>query len=168
MGEQSATVDAAAKRVSATRVVDAPASAIFDLLADPRQHSVIDGSGHVKEARLDAPERLSLGAKFSMQMRFGVPYRITNEVVDFEEGRRIGWRHIGGHVWRYELEPVDDGSRTEVTEIFDWGPAKAGVFYPYLGVVGTNRDSIDRTLERLAEHFAGDATATGGDEAPGA
>ena len=32
------------------RVIPAPASAIFDLLADPHRHAKIDGSGTVHEA----------------------------------------------------------------------------------------------------------------------
>ena len=34
-----------AKRVSVERTISAPADKIFDVLADPNQHAVIDGSG---------------------------------------------------------------------------------------------------------------------------
>ena len=67
--------------------------------------------------------RLTLGATFGMKMKLGVPYPIENTVVEFEENRLIAWRHMGGHRWRYELEPVDDG--TKVTETFDWSTSKA-------------------------------------------
>ena len=46
------------KVIQATRVVKATPQQIFDLLADPRKHSLIDGSGSVQKARLNAPERL--------------------------------------------------------------------------------------------------------------
>ena len=88
--------------------------AIFDLLADPTKHALIDGSGTVRDAQPGNPERLSLGAKFSLSMKQGLPYKITNEVVEFDEPTQIAWRHIGHHVWRYRLRPVDGG--TEVTE----------------------------------------------------
>ncbi len=133
-------------------VVDAPASEIFDLLADPRRHHEIDGSGTVREARLTAPERLSAGATFGMKMRYGVPYRITNTVVEFEENEVIAWRHLGHHVWRYRLEALDDG-RTKVTEEFDWRPAR---FPPGLKLINAPRDNaqaIEKTLERLARAF---------------
>ena len=104
--------------VSASRVIAASPEAIFDLLADPDQHHVIDGSGTVQAARSGNPTRLTLGAKFGMDMKMGVPYKITNEVVELEENRRIAWRHFGHHIWRYELEPVEGG--TKVTESFDW------------------------------------------------
>ena len=107
------------------RFVAAEPQAIFDLLADPTQHALIDGSGTVRAATGDNPERLSLGAKFSMSMKKGMPYKITNEVVEFDEPTVIAWRHMGRHVWRYRLRPVDGG--TEVTEEFDWGVARLPV-----------------------------------------
>ena len=110
--------------VSVERVIAAPPEKIFDVLADPSQHPVIDGSGTVKHTRGEQPERLSLGAKFGMSMKLGVPYGITNTVVEFEDGHRIAWRHIGGHRWRYELAPVDEGTR--VRETYDWSTAILG------------------------------------------
>ncbi|WP_370367757.1 hypothetical protein [Catenulispora sp. GP43] len=46
----------------------APADVIFAILAGPRQHVLIDGSGTVK-GTLSAPDRLSPGAKFGMRMQ---------------------------------------------------------------------------------------------------
>ena len=54
-----------------------------------------------------------------------MPYKITNEVVEFDEPSLIAWRHMGGHIWRYRLRPVDGG--TEVTEEFDLRPAKGAL-----------------------------------------
>ena len=51
-------------------VVRASAAQIFDLLATPSKHPVIDGSSSVK-ATIEAPERLSLGAEFRMDMKIG-------------------------------------------------------------------------------------------------
>ncbi|MSV95386.1 MAG: dimethyladenosine transferase, partial [Actinobacteria bacterium] len=73
------------KSVSAQLVIKASPEKIFDLLADPTKHSLIDGSGSVKAGRPGNPKRLSLGAKFSMDMRIKLPYRISNTVVEFEE-----------------------------------------------------------------------------------
>ena len=44
------------------RVIHAPASAIFDLLANPHQHPQIDGSGTVRDTKPDTLERLTLGS----------------------------------------------------------------------------------------------------------
>ena len=61
-----------AKIVSRSTIVPAPAQAIFDLLADPRRHQEIDGSGSIQSAQLDAPERLTLNATFGMKMKIGL------------------------------------------------------------------------------------------------
>lgn len=105
---------------SASIKVAAPPDIVFDIVADARQHLRIDGSGTVK-GHLEAPDRLSLGATFAMGMKLGAPYRIKNKVVEFEEDRRIAWRHLGLHRWRYELSPTQVGGRpgTRVTETWD-------------------------------------------------
>jgi len=105
------------RSLSRSAVVPAPPAEVFDLLADPRRHAEIDGSGTVKGV-VSGPERLTLGARFGMRMHFGLPYFIHNEVVELVPDRRIAWRHVGHHVWRYELEPTDGG--TLVTSYCDW------------------------------------------------
>jgi hypothetical protein len=139
------------KIVSVSQFVPAAAAQIFDLLATPKMHAVIDGSGSVR-AELNGPARLSLGAKFGMSMRLGVPYRITNTVVEFDEGRRIGWRHFGGHVWRYLLEPVEGG--TLVTEQFDYSTNRANWILRARNAIATNEVSMRNTLLNLAKHFS--------------
>lgn len=138
--------------VSVTKFIPASAEEIFEILADPRRHSEIDGSGSVKAARVKAPQRLSLGAKFSMSMRIKLPYLITNKVVEFEEGRRIAWCHFGGHRWRYILEPTEGG--TNVTEQFDMTTARNAKMEKRMKAPERNRVSIEKTLENLATKFA--------------
>lgn len=140
------------KIVSVNKVVTATPQQIFDLLADPKRHAEIDGSGSVKAAQSDAPTRLSLGAKFGMDMKIGAPYKITNEVVEFDEGKRIAWRHFGGHVWRYILEPADGG--TLVTEQFDYNGSKSQLMLRAINAPGRNKKSMIATLDRLAKLFA--------------
>lgn len=135
--------------VSTARRIEASPKVIFDLLADPARHHEIDGSGTVQAGRADNPSRLSLGAKFGMDMKMGVPYRISNEVVEFEENRRIAWRHFGHHIWRYELEP--DGDATMVTESFDWGSARFPPMYEWVGYPAKHEKSMATTLERLEQ-----------------
>lgn len=144
--------------IARERVIAAPAEKIFAIVADPRRHHEIDGSGSVKDAT-DAPESLAVGSKFGMNMKQGVPYKMINEVVEYEPARRIAWaprmslfgREIGlasGRVWRYELEPRDDGS-TLVRESWDGTHEQ---LYPVLarfhqlGKIGT---ALDQSLERL-------------------
>jgi hypothetical protein len=129
-------------------VVDAAPDVIFDLLADPSRHCDFDGSGTVQASRASAPQRLSEGAKFGMEMKMVVPYRMTNEVVEFVENDTIAWRHLGGHIWRYRLEEIDGG--TKITEEFDWRTSKAPPLLKLTGAPAKNAASIEKTLERLA------------------
>jgi uncharacterized protein YndB with AHSA1/START domain len=134
------------RAVSVTRVIAAPPEVIFDILADPSRHAEIDGSGTVVKARGEVP-RLALGSRFGMDMKMGVPYRMVSTVVDFEEGRRIAWRHVGGHTWRYDLEPTDAG--TAVTETFDWSTSKAPWFIELARFPKRHPPAMEKTLERL-------------------
>jgi uncharacterized protein YndB with AHSA1/START domain len=135
------------RKVSTSRVITADRQAIFDVIADPAMHPVIDGSGTVTSAREGGSDRLHLGARFGMDMRMGTSYRIENEVVEFEDGERVAWRHFNGHRWRYELEDVEGG--TQVTETFDWSGAKARLPLELAGFPKRNLAAMRRTLERL-------------------
>ena len=105
-------------RTAAARIViKAPAQQIFDLIADPRCHPLFDGSGTL-QGSISGPLRLHLGANFGMAMKIRVPYRITNTVVAFEEGRKISWCHLMKWTWSYELRDLGEAG-TEVTETFD-------------------------------------------------
>ena len=143
--------DASRKVVLAERMVPASPGQVFDILADPWQHGSFDGSGSVRDARTGAPARLHLGARFGMDMRIVLPYRMTNTVVEFEEGSRIGWRHVGGHVWRYLLQPADGG--TLVREEFDYSTNRAPLLLAAMRAIPNNERSIERTLDNLARRF---------------
>ena len=142
--------------VSVEKVVHATPEAVFDLLANPRRHAELDGGGTVQDV-VDGPERLSQGAVFGMSMRLGGPYQMTNTVVEYEENRRIAWqprpthavagRVLGGRVWRYELEPVEGGTR--VRETWDISHERIPpLVWPYRFKV---RADMVRTLDRLEE-----------------
>jgi uncharacterized protein YndB with AHSA1/START domain len=136
------------QQVSVERIIDAPAEKIFAVLSDPRRHPDIDGSGTVRES-VKGPDRLQLGSTFSMDMKLGVPYRMGNTVVEFEQDRRIAWHHFGRHRWRYELEPQGDG-QTLVRETFDWSTAIIPKVIELMGAPGRNEPGMVKTLERLA------------------
>lgn len=141
--------------VSASILVEAPASVIFDILADPRQHHRIDGSGTVQTVTT-GPERLSEGAEFGMEMKRGLGYKVTNTVVEFSEDALIAWRHRGQHRWRYELTP--EAGRTRVTETWD-GTRYSGLprlLFKAMSLKGTQR-SIEETLVNLKAVAESDA-----------
>jgi uncharacterized protein YndB with AHSA1/START domain len=136
------------------RLIPAPPEPIFELLADPSQHRVIDGSGSVRGVK-GASERLRLGSRFGMSMRIGIPYSMVSEVIEFEEGRRIAWQSrppiggslAGGRIWRYELEPVEGG--TLVRESWDISQEKIkAIVRP---ARARTRTAMEKTLERIEE-----------------
>ena len=115
------------------------------------------GDLRLDASRLARVVRLSLGARFGMSLHFhGVPYRVTNTVVEFEEGRLIAWRHFYRHVWRWELEPADVDGRpgTRVTETFDWGPAISPRLLEWGKYPGLNARGMEKTLAQLQTRFA--------------
>ncbi len=144
--------------VSETAVVDAPPATVFAILADPRQHPRIDGSGTLK-GTIRGPEHLTKGDTFGMDMKmFGLPYTIKNTVVEYEPDARIAWRHFAGHRWRYELEALSQGG-TRVTESFDYSrvPGLQARLLEVAGFPRKNRAGIRATLTRLADAARSDA-----------
>lgn len=148
MTERTEIVDTKNPNMRAARItINAPAQVIFDLIADPRRHADIDGSGTVK-GTVSGPLRLSLDSSFGMSMNMGFPYTTRNTVVEFEEGRRIGWRHFGHHVWRYELEPVD-ATTTIVTETFDGSTAWFPPALKLIKAYDNNQKAVAKSLANL-------------------
>lgn len=144
--------------ISVEREIAAPPEAIFALLADANRHKDIDGSGTVVEAKGE-PEPLVLGTTFGMSMKMGVPYSMVSTVIEFEPNRRIAWQtrgpgkiggHVGGRIWRYELEPTDGG--TLVRE--SWDISQESAFTkPVVKLLASKETakSIAKTLERIEQ-----------------
>lgn len=148
--------------VSRDRFIAAAPDEIFEILATPSLHSVIDGSDTVKGPQPSGPGRLGPGAKFGMEMNVKVGYKILNTVTEFEEGRRIGWRHFYGHVWRYLLEPATDAAGvpgTLVTEQWDARQVRGKLFLRLAGYLRRHPANIDRTLARLDAYVTGSRAA---------
>jgi uncharacterized protein YndB with AHSA1/START domain len=145
--------------VSVERLVAAPAERIFDLLVDPERHHDIDGSGSVRNAK-GGSERLTMGAKFGMSMHLGINYSMLNEVIEFDDGKRIAWqtrpsgslqgKFFGGRIWRYELEPADGG--TLVRESWDISQEKPPVksLLRLSKIKEHTRASMEKTLANIA------------------
>ena len=102
------------------RVIPASADRIFAIIADPSRHREIDGSGTLRDVK-DLPQKLELGSKFGMAMKVGIAYSMESTVIEYEKDRRLAWQSrppgripgklAGGRIWRYELEPVEGGTR---------------------------------------------------------
>jgi hypothetical protein len=146
------------KVVSVERVVKAPAADIFAIVADASRHPDIDGSGSVQHLKPGATRHLSLGSTFGMSMKLGVPYSMTNKVIEYEQDKRIAWqtvlsgplgRFVGGRIWRYEFEGADGG--TLVRESWDISQDKQRFMLRAGPVAKQTAEAMTKTLGRLAE-----------------
>src|SRR5258708_8998690 len=120
--------------VSATAVINAPAEAIFAVLADPAKHAAIDGTGWVRET-LDSKPLSAAGQIFRMSMYHPNPnhpdgnYQMANRIQKFDPPSTISWEpgqdagggtlRFGGWTWRYDLRPAGP-SNTPVTLSYGW------------------------------------------------
>ena len=140
-------------QITVERTILAPADRIFALLSDAAKHETIDGSGTVMGTRQET-RPLKLGTKFGMSMHLGFAYKTSNEVVEFEQDRRIAWKTtganglIGGRIWRYELAPVDGG--TLVKETWDVSEDKQKFFLKRSRMAPAAKIGMRKTLERIA------------------
>lgn len=150
-------VEAGPQQVSRQVEVAAPAAELYDLVADPRRHRELDGSGTVV-ANIKAPEALVVGSKFSTRMKMlGVPYRLTSTVTALKPHELIEWRHPLGHRWRWKFESLSPTS-TRVTETFDYRDAgamkKKLKYYERMGFAKANAAGIESTLAKLRDRYA--------------
>ena len=118
--------------VSASTIIDAPAEAVFAVLADPAKHAAIDGTGWVR-ASVDGQRLTAAGQVFRIAMYHpnhpDGNYQMANRVQVFDPPRAISWEpgqdagdgslRFGGWIWRYDLTPAGP-SGTEVTLSYDW------------------------------------------------
>ena len=140
------------RTTSATGVVDASPAEVFDFIRRPANHAEISGDHTVRDA-LKGPDVLGPESRFGMRMRRGVPYRMTSKVVEFDENRVIAWCHLGGHRWRWELEPTDDGT-TKVTETFDGTTSRAPILLKLMGLPKGHVSNVANSVANVQKHFA--------------
>jgi uncharacterized protein YndB with AHSA1/START domain len=137
--------------VSASRKIGASAERIFELIADPSQQPRWDGNDNLAEAEPGQRVR-RVGDVFTMRLTLGSIRQ--NHIVEFEEARRIAWlpaepgRRPPGHLWRWELEPVDE-THTRVTHTYDWSQLTDQKRLPR--ACRTTTERLRASLDRLAE-----------------
>lgn len=148
--------------VSASRVIDAPAAAIFAVLADPARHAAIDGTGWVSDTLNSAP-LTAVGQIFRMSMYHpnhpDGNYRTANRVREFDPPNAICWEpgydaddgtlRFGGWTWRYVLTPAGP-SATTVTLCYDWSAVPDDV-RQHIGFPPFPPEHLANSLGHLAE-----------------
>jgi hypothetical protein len=151
------------ERIETSRLIPAPASAIFDVLCSPHGHVAIDSSGMLMSAEGRPAE--AVGDTFVVHMdrdslrdRPIELYDVTVSITKFERDRAIEWTVIAefldpqvGHVYGYRLEPVEHG--TLVTSYYDWS-AIAAPYRERLQFPVIHANSLGATLGILARTVA--------------
>jgi hypothetical protein len=148
-------------RVSATRIIDAPAEVIFAVLADPAAHAAIDGTGWVRES-LDSKPLTAAGQIFRMSMYHpnhpDRNYQMDNRVQVFDPPSAISWEpgydagdglRFGGWTWRYDLRPTGV-SNTTVTLSYDWSAVPDSI-REHISFPPFRPAHLDDSLAHLAE-----------------
>ncbi len=138
--------------VSATGVIDASPSDVFDFIRRPANHAEISGD-HSVRGTVKGPELLGPDSRFGMKMKVGVPYRMRSRVVEFGENRVLAWCHFSGHRWRWELQPTGDG-QTQLTETFDLSTAKIPFMLRRMGYPKGHLSNVANSIANVAGHFA--------------
>ena len=151
--------------VSATTVINAPAEAIFAVLADPAKHAAIDGTGWVRET-LDSTPLTAAGQIFRMSMYHpnhpDGNYQMANRVQKFDPPSTISWEpgydagdgtlRFGGWTWRYDLTPAGP-STTTVTLSYDWSAVPDSI-REHIGFPPFPPEHLGNSLAHLAELVA--------------
>lgn len=137
-------------QISASVEVPVSASTMFDIVSRPANHARISGDGTVRGRRFGPDQLTGVGDRFGLSMKmFGIPYRMTSTVKDFEADRRIAWAHPGGHLWSWRFEPLGE-DRCRVVETFDLGPSKVGGPLRLLGFPKRHRDNLVGSVTKAA------------------
>ncbi len=148
--------------VSATTIINAPAEAIFAILADPAKHAAIDGTGWVCET-VDSKPLTAAGQIFRMSMYHpnhpDGNYQTANRVQVFDPPSTISWEtgydpgdgtlRFGGWFWRYDLTPAGP-SNTTVTLSYDWSACPDSV-RELIGFPPFPPEHLGNSLAHLAE-----------------
>lgn len=116
------TIDPAFKVVSVEIEIAAPASEIFELIADPVRQPEWDGNDNLGTAA-SGQRPTEVGNAFITTLTKGVDRE--NHIVDFEEGRLIAWKpsEVGGEPfgqkWMWEIAAAG-GRSNLVRHTYDW------------------------------------------------
>ncbi len=145
--------------VSTSREVHAAPDRIFELIADPSRQPEWDGNDNLSVA-VPGQRVHAVGDVFTMTTTKGNVR--DNHVVEFVEGRGIAWTPAEpgqpppGHLWRWEIEPLDDGW-SRVTHTYDWTDLTDEGRLPRARATTSDRlaASVDR-LAALAERSGSD------------
>ncbi|WP_040159106.1 SRPBCC family protein [Nigerium massiliense] len=147
------------KKIVVSRLIDAPAKDIFDVLTLPQRHREFDASGTIESD--DKTQRIqAVGDVFTMNMHREPKgdYKTDNHVNALIENKVVGWatapegQEPPGWTWLYELDAQGPGS-TEVTLTYDWSNVDSD-FQRKESFPAFKADDLEQSLNLLAAAVA--------------
>lgn len=143
--------------ITVERTIDAPASAIFNVLSNPERHVELDGSGFVRSA--DRTNRIqSVGDVFTMNMEgdhMDGEYQTDNHVTGYDENALLAWKTAPagteppGWQWVWQLE-ADGPDSTIVRHTYDWSGVTDEALLKKVGFPLVSESDLEDTLGKLA------------------
>lgn len=145
------------KKITASRIIDAPADTIFMVLSNPERHPEIDGSGMVVSD--DKTDRVTaVGQVFTMNMsweKMGGEYKTDNHVIGFDENKLLAWQTAPhgeqppGWEWVWTLESQGSDS-TEVSVTYDWNAVTDKDVLKKVSFPAISHEALESSLGNLA------------------
>lgn len=145
--------------VTVSRVINASANDLFDILTLPQRHRDVDGSSMIVSD--DRTQRIqAVGDTFTMNMHHesqGGDYQIENHVTAYVPNKVVGWapaavgEEPSGHTWVWTLDPQGPDS-TEVTLTYDWSAVTDKDLLAHLPAVP--KPALEESLNLLAASVA--------------
>ena len=115
------------QRITVQRTIDAPTTAVFDVLTNPERHPELDGSGFVVSD--EKTDRITgTGQVFRMNMtgdHMGGDYQTDNPVTGYDPNHLVAWQTAPADTdppgWEWTWQLAAQGSdTTDVTLTYDW------------------------------------------------
>ena len=150
------------QRITVQRTIDAPTTAVFDVLSNPERHPELDGSGFVvsdeKTDRITAT-----GQVFRMNMtgdHMGGDYQTDNTVTGFDPHHLIAWQTAPADTeppgWEWTWQLTAQGSdATDVTLTYDWSKVTDQRLLEKVAFPLVSRQQLEASLGNLAAAAVG-------------
>ena len=150
------------KQITVQRTIDAPTSAVFDVLTNPERHVELDGSGFVRS--VDQADRITAtGQSFRMNMtgdHMGGDYQTDNVVTGYDPQHLVAWQTAPagqeppGWEWVWELT-AQGSDATEVSLTYDWSKVTDPDLLAKVSFPLVSREALDASLGNLAAATTG-------------
>ncbi|MBB6626693.1 SRPBCC family protein [Nocardioides sp. KIGAM211] len=144
-------------KIQVQRTIDAPSTAVFDVLSNPARHTELDGSGFVvsdeKTDRITAT-----GQVFRMNMtgpHMGGDYQTDNTVTGYDKNHLLAWQTAPADtdppgwewVWQLEAQGTD---ATNVTLTYDWSKVTDKALLEKIPFPLVQKSQLEDSLGNLA------------------